>query len=120
MTNSFFELCSFQTGLPKDAVFLTEDNLPVFPSSHTVEEVKKVDKIPAAKAEKMVTTAADCGSFTGEKAQLIKSLNNQLIHPAKKPHIVWRQTTEMITICISAPDVKDYTMMVKTRAVHFR
>lgn len=120
LSNSSFDFCSFQTGIPKDAVFLTADNQPVFPSSRAVEEVKNEDKIPAAKADKMVTTAADYGSFSGEKAKLIKSLNNQLVHPAKKPHIVWRQTTEMITIAISAPDVKDYTLMVKTRAVHFR
>lgn len=83
-------------------------------------EVKKEEKISPAKPEKVDKTTDDCEPFTGETADATNSLHNRLVHPAKIPQIVWKQTTSMVTIAISAPDVKDYSLKVKSRSVHFR
>lgn len=79
-----------------------------------IEDVPPV--VPESIPEK---SAAICERSTGEKDKCVEVMHTQLVHPAKMPHIVWQQTATTITITISAPDVKDYSLKVGSRYVHF-
>lgn len=87
-----------------------KDYQPIFPShpvSHpAIEGVNKTKELPPAPL--------------AEKEKLIKSVNNQLTHPAKIPYMTWEQTEDVVTISISAADVKDYYLKVGLRSVQFR
>lgn len=81
-----------------------------------LEEAQMVPAIAESVPEK---TAAICERSTGTKDEVVEIIKTQLGHPAKMPHVVWQQTATTITLTITAPDVKDYSLKVGSRYVHF-
>ncbi|KAG4068946.1 hypothetical protein HA402_005094 [Bradysia odoriphaga] len=84
----------------------------------SAEESDKMSSMATAMPDLIPKTTVD-DPFTGTSSQSTTNANCRLESTAEMPYITWKQTESIVQLAISAPEVKDYSLKVGSRFVHF-